>query len=480
MISLTHALSTTQERILASNFSKAGPFYQHMDMHCMLDCACPPELRAAATIDLSKISTEEPLGIPFKAKLREEFFGGILYDCDHHRHYMLDQIAYGLVEQIVTTSVTAQDLREVAGFGGAQKTLESLLEAGLVGNVAVPKCNVEIFPARDISLPYLQSPIIVEVEVTYGCFRACKHCAYEASPDAATPDELTANQWRDIFFKLANAGVLIIQLTGGDPLFRKDSFDIVQAASDAGMSVYVRSDTAALSSTNVERLKNLPGLWHIGTSMDGVDEEAHDWMRGAGSFVTLTKRVRALADAGIPVSVGATLHKNNYATVREMGQVATSIGAQWFDIGFLSPVGRGVQLKDLVLDERESIDSLNMYLDGIRANEYSPSHAHYLQRAASSSPFGDLAGFMDHLPFLTEWPFSRLRIDPTGSSYTAGKLKGSDFAGGFNLAHQEVDFVWDNSPNLRSLREIGNGGRIHGLDYRELCASYDPANLQIP
>lgn len=184
------------------------------------------------------------------------------------------------------------------------------------------------------------------------------------------------------------------------------------------------------------------------------------------------ERVKTLAYEGIPVSV-ATLHKNNYKTLRQMGRVSAELGARWFDIGFLSPVGRGVNLAKLVLEGDEITSSLGSYLEGVRAGEYTPSHVHYVHRVQEDTPFADLGDLVDKLPYVTEWPFSRLRLSPTGSSYTAGKLKGSDYAGGFNALTDNIQHIWHDSPNLRQLREIGGGRRIHSLDYRLLRSSHE-------
>jgi MoaA/NifB/PqqE/SkfB family radical SAM enzyme len=466
-------LTPAQERVLALNYQRSGPLFLSQDLHPMLDCASALDLVGFNTTPAT-VAMDEPLSVPFNGKLREEFFGGTLFDSDSHRHFMVDQTAYQVLHSVINGTVTGHYLVERADGAptGLTETIAGLAAAGLLQSGRKPGV-ITHFPARDLSLAYLQAPIIVEVEVTYGCFRTCKHCAYESSPDARRPDELTASQWREVFAKLAEAGVLIIQLTGGDPLFREDSFDIVQAASDMGMSVYVRSDSAALSPANVERLRALPGLWHVGTSMDGADPEMHDWMRGRGAFATLAKRVEILTGADITVSVGATLHKNNYTTVRRMGQVAAGLGARWFDIGFLAPVGRGAQLRDLVLDSSEVLTVLTDYLAGIQAGEFTPQHTHYLRRLGREDPFADLGDLIERIPYLTEWPFSRLRLDPTGSSYTAGKLKGSDYAGGFNLTDTTVAHVWDHSPNLAQLRELGNGQRIHSLDYRLLRSNHE-------
>jgi MoaA/NifB/PqqE/SkfB family radical SAM enzyme len=467
----TRALPPIQQRILDENFEYVSPFFRGRDLHPMLDCATAPELALGTAHDHPEITGDAPLGVPFNGKLREEFFGGILYDCDGYRHYMVDATAYNLLRAALDRPMSADELITTAGPGPTGEfAVRSLLREGLLGP---RRDSVDHFRARDLGLTYLQSPIIVEVEVTYGCFRACKHCAYEASPEARTPNELTAEQWSEVFQKLARAGVLIVQLTGGDPLFRDDSFEIVEAADDAGLSVYVRSDTVALNKANVNRIKALRHLWHIGTSLDGADAATHDWMRGRGAFKVFTERVGSLASEGIDVSVGATLHKSNYRTVREMGRLASGLGARWFDVGFLAPVGRGVNLAELVLDSQEISASLDSYLAGIRAGEYAPSHAHYLRRAEEDAPFSDLVDLVDRLPYITEWPFSRLRLDPTGSSYTAGKLKGSDYAGGYNAVDESIEHIWDHSPNLRQLRDIAGGRRIHSLDYRMLRSDHE-------
>lgn len=473
----TRDVAPIQERIIQRNLDREGPFFLGRDLHVMLDCACAPDgLVAMYGHSDHSFAPHAPLSLQFDGKLREEFFGGILFDSVKHRHYMLDSVAYRILRALIGGHLTNQELvgeaESVAGPDQATATLTELAQQGIVGE-AVAAGTVQHFAARDLSLAYLQSPIIVEVEVTYGCFRACRHCAYESSPEARMPGELTAEQWGIIFQKLADAGVLIVQLTGGDPLFRPDSFDIVDAADSTGLSVYIRSDTAALSEQNIDRLRSLRGLWHVGTSIDGADAAQHDWMRGRGAFTVLGERISTLAGAGIDVAAGATLHKNNYRTVREIGHRAGLFGARWFDIGFLSPVGRGINLQHLVLDEQEISESLDMYLTGVRDGAFVPSHAHYARRASSAEPFDDLKDLLAKLPYITEWPFSRLRIDPTGSSYTAGKLKGSDYAGGFNLLEASIEHVWDNSPNLQQLRELGNGGRIHSLDYRLLRSNHE-------
>jgi MoaA/NifB/PqqE/SkfB family radical SAM enzyme len=441
----------------------------------MLDCASTWDIGVPSQRRALTLAPEASVGLAGPGILREEFFGGLYYNRSIHRQAMVDIAGFEVLRSVVENgSCTTLQLVESLGprYGEAvvAAAVADLVASAVLAEGAGDQ-NVRFIPAHDLSKAYLQAPTIVEAELTYGCFRACRHCAYSSSPTARTDDELSADDWATVFGKLADAGVFVIQLTGGDPLFRPDAFDIVEAADRAGLSVYVRSDTLALTDENLDRLQALDNLWHIGTSIDGADEISHDWMRGKGAFDTLVDRMTRLAERGIPVAAGATLHRSNASTVREIGRVAVENGARWFDIGFLSPVGRAAGMASMVLDETEVRTALADYLGGVDEGVYEPSHAHYGRRIGREVPFADIESIIPVLPYVTEWPWSRLRVSPTGSTYTAGKLKGSDFAGGFNLLTSDVVQVWNTSPNLVKLRELG-GGRIHSLDFRLLRSDH--------
>lgn len=346
-------LTPLQQQALSANFSRAGTYFLSEDLHSMLDCASTWDIDIQAR-DSSAPLPAGAIGFVADGILREEFFGGIYFDRKAHRQAMVDPLGFAVLALLADGRAGPQDvITSLAGRfdrAAVSATLADLIAGGVITAGATASAP-RVVSADDLSKAYLQAPTIVEAELTYGCYRACRHCAYSSSPQARTDDELGVADWSVIFDRLAAAGVLVIQLTGGDPLYRPDAFDIVEAADRAGLSVYVRSDTVALTEENLDRLQALSNLWHIGTSIDGANAVAHDWMRGKGAFDTLIERLTRLAERGIPVAAGATLHRSNVDSVTEIGRVAVDNGARWFDIGFLSPVGRGAALAELVLDE---------------------------------------------------------------------------------------------------------------------------------
>src|SRR5215470_4310903 len=104
-------LPPLQQQILQANFGYSRPFYHGRDLHAMLDCAAAPELPLTSSpMRDMPVALDSPVAIPCNAKLREEFFGGILYDCDQYRHYMVDSDAYRMLRSTIQGGRTGHEL----------------------------------------------------------------------------------------------------------------------------------------------------------------------------------------------------------------------------------------------------------------------------------------------------------------------------------------------------------------------------------
>ena len=81
------------------------------------------------------------------------------------------------------------------------------------------------FPAVD----FAERPFILFWEVTRACALACRHCRAIAQPQAH-PDELTHEEAMALVDKIADLAPPMLVLTGGDPMMRRDIFDIITRA----------------------------------------------------------------------------------------------------------------------------------------------------------------------------------------------------------------------------------------------------------
>jgi MoaA/NifB/PqqE/SkfB family radical SAM enzyme len=138
-----------------------------------------------------------------------------------------------------------------------------------------PMLNI---PARG-GLNFDETPFLAIWEVTQSCDLACKHCRVAAQP-IAHPDELTNAEGKALIDQIAAMGVPIFVFTGGDPLKRKDVFELIRYAADKGVQVALTpSATPLLTREAIFKFKEA-GLVRLGISLDGSTPEIHDAFRG--------------------------------------------------------------------------------------------------------------------------------------------------------------------------------------------------------
>src|SRR5580692_1124785 len=99
-------------------------------------------------------------------------------------------------------------------------------------------------PARG-GIDYDESPFLAIWEVTQSCDLACKHCRAAAQP-IAHPDQLSTEEGKGLIDQIAQMQVPIFVFTGGDPLKRKDVFELISYAAGKGVQVAVTPSATPL------------------------------------------------------------------------------------------------------------------------------------------------------------------------------------------------------------------------------------------
>ena len=165
-------------------------------------------------------------------------------------------------------------------------------------------------PARG-GIDYDESPFLAIWEVTQSCDLACKHCRAAAQP-IAHPDELTHEEGKALIDQIAEMKIPIFVFTGGDPLKRKDVFDLIRYAAGKGVHVAVTPSATPLPTREkIFQLKEA-GIVRLGISLDGSTPEYHDAFRGLpGAWARTIQAVEWANEAGIPIQVHSTISRHN-------------------------------------------------------------------------------------------------------------------------------------------------------------------------
>ena len=152
------------------------------------------------------------------------------------------------------------------------------------------------------------TPLFVTLELTYRCNLRCKMCSLVMG-DMVTRagqrknaelldssghflDEVTTDEYLVLIDQMADAGVKAVQLTGGEPLLRKDILTIAAAIKKRGMHLAIIHNGFAHPDLYPELVRL--GLDLMTVSVDGT-REIHDAIRGVpGSFDKAQSAIQAL------------------------------------------------------------------------------------------------------------------------------------------------------------------------------------------
>ena len=157
--------------------------------------------------------------------------------------------------------------------------------------------------------------------------------------------------------QLAGFGVTALAFSGGEPLTRKDFFEVANHAVERGLYVSVATNGTLLTKENVKKLKQAQ-INYVEVSIDGATAQTHDSFRGVpGAFDKAVAGLRNCVEADLCVCIATTATKSNLAEMPRILDLAEEIGAERFTYFNFIPTGRGKEHydQDLAPEEREKL-----------------------------------------------------------------------------------------------------------------------------
>jgi radical SAM protein len=204
-------------------------------------------------------------------------------------------------------------------------------------------------------IDYSQTPFLTIWETTQACDLACRHCRASAQP-LRDPGELTTQEGENLLHQAAELGTPIFILSGGDPLKRPDLFHLIRHGANLGLRMAtVPAATDLLTEDAVSGLKQA-GLSQMALSLDFPRAELHDTFRGSpGAFNRTMRAVEWGHKHGLPLQINSTLWGESALYLEEMVALVQRLGIVFWEVFFLVPVGRGLNLGGLTAARCEEI-----------------------------------------------------------------------------------------------------------------------------
>ena len=305
----------------------------------------------------------------------------------------------------------------------------------------------------------LDAPICLTWELTYACNLQCVHCL--SSSGQRDPRELTTAEAKRVLDELRDLQVFYINIGGGEPMIRRDFFELVDYAINppsggSGIGVKFSTNGTYIDTETARRLAAMDYL-DIQISLDGTDAVTNDAVRGGGSYATARRAMDNLAAAdfgSFKISVVVTRH--NVDQLDQFKALADSYGAQ-LRITRLRPSGRGA----------------NTWHDLHPTNAQQRQIYNWLLAKGETVLTGDsffhLHALGEPLPGLNMCGAGRVvcLIDPVGDIYACPFVIHDQFKAGSVRDAGGFAQVWKHSDLFLELREPQSAGACAS------CGSYD-------
>lgn len=171
-------------------------------------------------------------------------------------------------------------------------------------------------------------PVGGNFELTARCNFDCPMCYVHLSAQevAARGTELTAQQWISIAQQARDRGMMFALLTGGEPLVRKDFFEIYGAMKEMGLMISLNSNGSTLQGENLQRLIDDPPQ-RINVSLYGGSAETYRTMCGNDAFERVVENIRQLKRASIDVRINVSLTPYNYQDLEQIHAISQELKA---------------------------------------------------------------------------------------------------------------------------------------------------------
>jgi radical SAM protein with 4Fe4S-binding SPASM domain len=201
--------------------------------------------------------------------------------------YVLDEGSFDFLKRCSSPSGCSSEKNEFIGY---------CLDEELLTPDPVSARRPPLVPSATPSLRYL------ELQITEQCNLRCNHCYAEHRGTS----ELSPEEVRKVLREFEEMQGLRVLITGGEPLLHSRFGEIIDMLPEFAVRKVLFTNGTMLEDRMLRRLP----VDEIQISIDGL-EQAHDALRGKGTFNAAMNAIVRAREAGFEVSVSTMVHPAN-------------------------------------------------------------------------------------------------------------------------------------------------------------------------
>ncbi len=313
-------------------------------------------------------------------------------------------------------------------------------------------------------------------EITRRCNLRCVHCRSSSELEIKGHLDFSTREGLRILDDISSFAKPVVVLSGGEPLLRKDVFDLAAYGRDKGLRMCLATNGTLVTPKICDRIKDA-GIKMVSLSLDGSTAKIHDNFRNQpGAFEGTVNAARLFRERGIDFLINSSFTKRNQEDIPNVYRLAKEMGATAWYMFMIVPTGRGEDIMEELISPEDYEAILEWHYEMEKSEEtflVRPTCApHYyrvrMQRAkqdgervhqrtlkfSTGGSKGCLAGQLIAL------------IDVDGNVLPCSYFP---LAAG-NIRKTPMKEIWENSPLFKELRDFsGYKGRCGACEYIRVC-----------
>lgn len=184
---------------------------------------------------------------------------------------------------------------------------------------------MSLFEEFDQKALALGVPLSAHLDITWRCNEDCIHCYL----DHDGIGEMNTAEMKSVIKQLAETGVFFLTISGGEPLMRKDCFELLEYARSLRFNVKLKTNAVLIGDEEAERLKKL-GIEQIQISVYSARPEVHDAItKRPGSLERTLTAIQFLKAKGLKVSISNVLMTPNATDGLAVQKMARDLGVEF-------------------------------------------------------------------------------------------------------------------------------------------------------
>ncbi|QIJ01217.1 pyrroloquinoline quinone biosynthesis protein PqqE [Stutzerimonas balearica] len=174
-------------------------------------------------------------------------------------------------------------------------------------------------------------PMWLLAELTYRCPLQCPYCSNPLD-FAAHQQELSTEQWIEVFRQARELGAAQLGFSGGEPLVRQDLVELIAAARELGYYTNLITSGIGLTEGKIASFAEA-GLDHIQISFQAADEEVNNLLAGSKkAFAQKLEMARAVKRHGYPMVLNFVTHRHNIDNIDNIIRLCLELEADFVEL----------------------------------------------------------------------------------------------------------------------------------------------------